>query len=80
MPIYEYRCPACRHRGSRLQKMSDPNVPACPRCGAAMEKQVIGAALLVGDEARAERMSDPSAWGDFDESDPRSMAKARRAW
>ena len=78
MPIYEYRCPACGQRGSRLQKMSDPSVPDCPRCGAAMEKQVSRAALLVGEEARMERLSDPAAWGDFDENDPRAMAKALR--
>jgi len=30
------------------------------------------------EESRIESLADPSAWGDFDESDPRSMAKMMR--
>ena len=33
MPIYEYRCAACRHRFEELQKMSEPPVEQCPACG-----------------------------------------------
>lgn len=78
MPIYEYRCPSCGRQGSRLQKMSDPSVPDCPRCGTGMEKLVSRVALLVGEEARMEKMADPSAWGDFDENDPRSLGRMMR--
>ena len=78
MPIYEYRCPACRYHGSRLQKMSDPTQPDCPRCGTTMVKQISRVAFLEGEEARAERLADPSAWGDFDENDPRSMGRMMR--
>lgn len=35
MPIYEYRCRACGHRFSRLQKIgADAAQVACPSCGA----------------------------------------------
>lgn len=78
MPIYEYGCPVCGKRGSRLQKMNDPSVPECPRCGAAMQKQVSKVAFLAGEEAQMERMADPTAWGDFDENDPRSMGRMMR--
>jgi putative FmdB family regulatory protein len=78
MPIYEYGCPACGKRGSRLQKMSDPSVPECPRCGATMRKLVSKVAFLAGEEAQMEKLADPAAWGDFDENDPRSMGRMMR--
>jgi putative FmdB family regulatory protein len=34
MPIYEFECAQCGHRFDRLQKLSDPDPSACPRCGA----------------------------------------------
>ena len=41
MPIYEYvaksaGCPLCRDGIERLQKISDPQLEACPDCGAPM--------------------------------------------
>jgi len=41
MPLYEYRCPACRHRFEILQRMGEgAQGLACPRCGAeGVEKQ-----------------------------------------
>ena len=78
MPIYEYQCPGCGRRGSRLQKMSDPSVPDCPRCGAAMKKQISKVALLTSEEARMDRLGDPAEWGDFDENDPRSLGRMMR--
>lgn len=39
MPIYEYECDACHQRFERLQRLSDPAMTACPRCGGAVHKQ-----------------------------------------
>ena len=33
MPIYEYRCSACGHELEALQKLSEPTLTACPKCG-----------------------------------------------
>jgi putative FmdB family regulatory protein len=33
MPIYEYRCNACRHELEAIQKFSDAPLVACPQCG-----------------------------------------------
>ena len=33
MPIYEYRCAACGHQQEALQKVSDPPLTDCPKCG-----------------------------------------------
>lgn len=39
MPIYEYRCEACRHQFEDLAKMSDPN-PECPECSGVTHKLI----------------------------------------
>lgn len=33
MPIYEYRCAACKHELEALQKLSDAPLRTCPKCG-----------------------------------------------
>ena len=44
MPIYEYRCAACGHQQEFLQKVSDPPVTVCTKCGKpAFEKMVTAA-------------------------------------
>lgn len=40
MPIYEYRCRACRHEFERLKKMNDPPETACPVCGGVVDRLV----------------------------------------
>ena len=35
MPIYAYKCSSCQHELDVLQKISDPPLTSCPRCGAA---------------------------------------------
>jgi len=32
MPIYEYKCNACKQRIEKLQKMSDDPLKVCPEC------------------------------------------------
>jgi putative FmdB family regulatory protein len=41
MPIYEYRCEACKHELEVMQKMVDPPLTDCPTCGAASLKKKI---------------------------------------
>jgi len=33
MPIYVYRCSSCSFQNEHLQKMSDPRLTDCPKCG-----------------------------------------------
>lgn len=33
MPVYEYACGACGHEFEEWQKISDPPVKKCPKCG-----------------------------------------------
>ena len=44
MPIYEYRCSSCGHQEDFLQKLSDPQLTECPKCGnSTFAKQVTAA-------------------------------------
>jgi putative FmdB family regulatory protein len=81
MPIYEYRCLDCgRYQSVLVRIYSDPTDLQCDRCrGARLRKLVSRFAVLHSDEARLEQLADPSALGDVDENDPRSVARwARR--
>ena len=44
MPIYAYRCASCGHELDALQKISDPVLTDCPKCGqAALAKRITAA-------------------------------------
>jgi putative FmdB family regulatory protein len=44
MPIYAYRCNSCGFEKDHLQKLRDPVLSTCPKCGkAAYAKQVTAA-------------------------------------
>ena len=44
MPIYEYRCASCGFEDEFLQKVSEPKLTECPKCGKpTFEKQVSAA-------------------------------------
>ena len=44
MPIYDYRCLECQHQDEHLQKVSDPVLIVCPRCGKESYKKLLSAA------------------------------------
>lgn len=47
MPTYEYRCPQCGTEFEKFQKMSEPPVAECPKCGHNAERKLsAGAGLL----------------------------------
>ena len=77
MPIYEYDCADCRRRVSLLvMRISNPETPRCPRCGGERLTRLMSRfARLRSEEDRLEALADPSAMGDIDENDPRSVAR-----
>lgn len=77
MPIYEYDCAECRRRVSLLvMRISNPEPPRCPRCGGERLTRLMSRfARLRSEEDRLEALADPSAMGDVDENDPRSVAR-----
>jgi putative FmdB family regulatory protein len=44
MPAYDYECRACGGHFERRQKMSEPEVTACPSCGGAVKRLISGGA------------------------------------
>ncbi len=50
MPIYEYRCPACKASFEQLRPMSQAEEKAvCPKCGKPAEKAISRFACLAKD-------------------------------
>ncbi|MGC9398683.1 MAG: FmdB family zinc ribbon protein [Anaerolineae bacterium] len=83
MPIYEYRCLDCRRRFSVFwrtyaEALESPSV-VCSRCGSGNVQRLISRVRAVrSEESRLEDLADPSAWGDLDENDPKSMGRFMR--
>jgi putative FmdB family regulatory protein len=81
MPIYEYRCRACRQRSAIYQTYAEygQRAVACPHCGSEDLARVIGRIRMArSEDSRLDDLADPSEWGNFDENDPRSMARMMR--
>ncbi len=77
MPIYEYRCRACRKRSTFLTlSVSVRLEPKCKHCGSVdMEKLVSRIAAIRSEESRMDSLSDPAALSGLDENDPKSVAR-----
>ncbi len=77
MPIYEYRCRACRKKSTFLTlSVSIRLEPKCKHCGSPdMEKLVSRVAAIRSEESRMESLADPESLSGLDESDPRSVAR-----
>lgn len=80
MPIYEYRCNACRRKTTVfVRSFSSPVEPVCEHCGGRDLSRLISRfAVMRSEESRLEDLADPTALGDLDESDPRSVARWAR--
>jgi putative FmdB family regulatory protein len=81
MPIYEYRCHDCRRRVSLLFRSFDAidATPTCPRCGGTRLTRLISRVSVIhSEESRLDDLADPSALGDLDENDPKSLARWMR--
>ncbi len=81
MPTYDYGCRDCRKRVSIYQTYEEYGEVdvACPSCGGHDLKRLINRVRIAkSEESRLDDLSDPSAWGDIDENDPKSMARMMR--
>lgn len=82
MPIYEYRCAHCRRRVNiwwRTFSDAETGEPVCPRCGGTELSRLLSkVAILRSEESRLDDIADPSAFGDVDEDDPRSVGRWMR--
>jgi putative FmdB family regulatory protein len=82
MPIYEYRCADCRRRVSVLFQTfsaAEHASPSCPNCGSTQLSRLVSRVFqLKSEDAQLDDMADPSAFGDVDENDPKSVARWAR--
>jgi len=82
MPIHEYRCHDCRRRVSvfwRTFAEAESGQPTCPLCNGKNLTRLVSRVRLVRSEgSRLDDLTDPSFLSDFDENDPRSMARMMR--
>lgn len=46
MPIYEYLCPGCDYKFEVKQRVSDPPIATCERCGHAVNKVISSPAIM----------------------------------
>lgn len=40
MPLYEYQCQDCGFRSEELQKLADPPLTVCPKCGGTFKRLI----------------------------------------
>src|ERR1700730_14258758 len=71
MPLREYQCDACGHRFEVIQKMSDPPLEVCPKCGGVIHKlqaapafHLKGTGWYVTDYAKKDQSSESKQDGD----------------
>jgi len=77
MPIYEYRCTACRRKVTVLTlRISEAVDPVCEHCGSRDLIRLLSRfAMVRSEDARLDDLTNDAALGDVDESDPKSMAR-----
>jgi putative FmdB family regulatory protein len=81
MPVYEYHCKKCQTQvGVRLSYAEyGVKKPVCPICGGKELQRAIGRVRIAkSEDRRLEDLSDPAAFGDVDENDPKSIARAMK--
>lgn len=76
MPIYEYRCHACRKRTSLfVRTIGAPDHATCEHCGSSETSRLISRVAVLRPDADEFDSLDESSLADVDENDPRSMAR-----
>ena len=80
MPIYEYRCTACRRKTTVLTlRVSESVDPVCEHCGGKDLTRLLSRfAMVRSDDDRLDDLTSDAALGDVDEGDPKSMARWMR--
>jgi putative FmdB family regulatory protein len=76
VPIYEFRCQACRRRVSVFQRsISAPMRAVCTHCGGTDLRRLVSRfAVMRGEDALLDGIDDESLLSGVDENDPRSVA------
>lgn len=84
MPVYEYYCAGCkrvvsiwwRSFAAAAAGEADARCPRCKRKG--LRRKVSRVAVLRSEERLMDDLTDPSAFSDLDEDDPKSIGRMLR--
>ena len=60
MPFYEYKCQACGHEHTALQKISDEPIKDCPACGKPELRKMLTAASFGEEGESVSLANDPN--------------------
>ena len=77
MPIYEFRCNACRKKTTALVLVrARVGEVRCAACGSAeLERLWSRFATVKSEDARLDALAESADMGGFDETDPRAVAQ-----
>jgi putative FmdB family regulatory protein len=77
MPIYEYRCSACRRKVTVLTlRISEAVDPVCEHCGSRDLTRLLSRfAMVRSEDSRLDDLTSDAALDGLDESDPKSVAR-----
>lgn len=82
MPYYNYRCRDCGRKLTlffRDYAAYDNADPSCPHCESVNLVELVGrVAVAKSEDSRMDALSDPSALGNLDENDPKSLGRWMR--
>jgi len=81
VPTYDYLCGDCKRQISTYQSYEEYGRVSvqCPQCGGTNLHRVINRVRFArAEDSRLDDLTDPGQWGNFDENDPRSMARMMR--
>ena len=80
MPIYEYRCKACKQKATVLTlRVSEAVDPVCEHCGSRdLVRLMSRFALGRSEESRTDALADDASLAGIDENDPKSVARWMR--
>ncbi len=81
VPTYDYLCRDCKRRISVYQSYEEYGRVSvqCPQCGGTNLHRIINRVRFArSEDSRLDNLTDPGQWGNFDENDPRSMARMMR--
>jgi putative FmdB family regulatory protein len=82
VPSYDFRCKDCHHAFTvTVNSVADIEAasPRCPKCKSRdLSRLIRRVRIMTSDDARMERLADPSRLSGLDENDPRGMARMMR--
>jgi len=86
MPLYEYKCSTCGSSLEVLQKVNEPRLEKCPKCGGQLKKvlsppalQFKGSGWYITDYAQSKKPKEESKVKQKPESEKKEASKKKKS-